>query len=80
VNPPARRRRMPRGFASALALTFALMLLVAGGVADRGRLFPIVLLGTAAAAIGVLYLLFPRGPQFAVGAATGLAMYACLYV
>jgi hypothetical protein len=61
-------------------MTFALMLLVAGGVADRGRLFPVVLLGTAAGAAGLLYLLFPHGPQFAIGAATGLAMYACLYV
>jgi ion channel len=77
---PARRRRTPRGFGTALGMTFALMLLVAGGVADRGVFFPAVLLGTAAGAVGLLYLLFPHGPQFAVGASTGLAMYACLYV
>ncbi|MFC7477038.1 potassium channel family protein [Dankookia sp. GCM10030260] len=71
--------RPPKGFAKALAMSFALMLLVAGGIADRGGAFPLVVLGGAAAAMGLLYLVFPHGPQFALGAANGLAMYACLY-
>src|SRR6478672_9367970 len=40
----------------------------------------LMLLGGAAVAIGALYLLFPHGPQFALGTTNGLAMYACLYV
>jgi predicted membrane protein len=63
-----------------VALTFALMVLLAGAVADRGGTFPLVLLATTAVAVGLLYMMFPHGPQFAFGAATGLAMYACLYV
>ncbi|TDH64266.1 potassium channel protein [Dankookia rubra] len=75
----ARRKHPPKGFATALGMSFALMLLVAGGIADRGGAFPVVVLGGAAAAMGLLYLVFPHGPQFALGAANGLAMYACLY-
>ncbi|WP_431269768.1 hypothetical protein [Dankookia sp. P2] len=59
---PARRTRPPRGFATALGMSFALMLLVAGGIADRGGAFPLVVLGGAAAAMGLLYLVFPHGP------------------
>ena len=79
---PARphRRGTPRGFLQALGLSLGLMLLVAGGVADRGGVFPLVVLGGAAVAIGALYLLFPHGPRFALGTTNGLAMYACLYV
>jgi hypothetical protein len=72
-------KRPPKGFATALGMSFVLMLLVAGGIADRGGTFPLVVLGGAAAAMGLLYLVFPHGPQFALGAANGLAMYACLY-
>jgi hypothetical protein len=81
MTPPRRAgpKRPPKGFANALAMSFALMLLVAGGIADRGGAFPFVVLGGAAAAMGLLYLVFPHGPQFALGAANGLAMYACLY-
>lgn len=84
--PPARpvlrrvRRRPPAGFAAAIGLTIVLMLLVAGGIADGQGRFPLVLLGAAAVAVGLLYLVFPHGPQFALGTATGLALYACLYV
>ena len=60
-------------------MSFALMLLVAGGIADRGGALPLAVLGGTAAAMGLLYRVFPHGPQFAIGAANGLAMYACLY-
>ena len=80
TGPAARTRRTPRGFLTALGLTCVLMLLVAGGVADQGELFPLVVLGAAAAAVGLLYVIFPHGPQFALGTVSGLAMYACLYV
>lgn len=76
----AARARPPQGFATAFGMSFALMLLVAGAIADRGGAFPVVVLGGAGAAMGLLYLVFPHGPQFALGAANGLAMYACLYV
>jgi len=75
----SRGRRPPKGFATALGMSCALMLLVAGGIADRGGAFPLVVLGGAAVAMGLLYLIFPHGPQFALGAANGLAMYACLF-
>ena len=55
------------------------MLLVAGGVADDGLLFSAVAFGGVGLAVGGLYLLFPHGPQFALNAANGLAMYTCLY-
>ncbi|MBL6456257.1 two pore domain potassium channel family protein [Belnapia sp. T6] len=73
-------RRTPRGFLTAFGMSLGLMLLVAGGVADRGGTFPLVLLGASALAIGALTLLFPHGPQFALGTTNGLAMYACLFV
>ncbi|SDB68827.1 potassium channel family protein [Belnapia rosea] len=72
--------RRPRGYLGAIGLSLGLMLLVAGGVADQGGTFPLVLLGTSALAIGALYRLFPHGPHFALGTTNGLAMYACLYV
>jgi hypothetical protein len=73
-------RRFPPGMGPALGLTFSLMLLVAGGVADRGLLFPVAVLAGSGGALAVLYALFPHGPHFALGAANGLAMYICLYV
>lgn len=75
-RPP---RGTPQGFLTALGLTLVLMLLVAGGIADRGGVFPLVVLGGSGLAVGALYLLFPHGPQFALGTANGLAMYACLF-
>ncbi len=74
------QQHSPRGFAWALGLTFGLMLLIAGGVADRGGFFPLVVLGVTGMAMGALYLIIPYGPQFALGTANGLAMYACLFV
>jgi len=65
---------------AALALSLSLMLLVAGGVADRGGLFPLVLLSGSAVAVGVLMAIFPHGPQFLLGTTNGIAMYACLFV
>lgn len=72
-------RRPPPGFASALGMALSLMLLVAAGISDGGVLIPAVVVGGSAAAVGALYLLFPHGPQFALGTANGLAMYACLF-
>jgi hypothetical protein len=81
--PAARRwwhRRRIRAFGEAFAPGVVLMLLVAAAAADRGGAFPLVMPAVSAAALGLLALVFPHGPQFALGAATGLAMYACLYV
>jgi hypothetical protein len=75
VQPPS---RSPRGFLTAEATALALMLLVAGGVADEGLLFSAVAFGAVGIAAGALYLLFPQGPQFALNAANGMAMYTCL--
>lgn len=75
-RPPA---GTPQGFLAALGLTLALMLLVAGGIADRGGVFPLVVLGGSGLAVGALYLLFPHGPQFGLSTANGLALYACLF-
>jgi hypothetical protein len=69
----------PQGFLAALGLTLVLMLLVAGGLADRGGIFPLVVLGGSGLAVGALYLLVPHGPQFALSTANGLALYACLF-
>lgn len=74
------RRRTPRGFLTAIGMTLALMLVVAGGIADRDELFPLVVLTGSGLAVGALYLLFPQGPEFALATANGLAMYACIYV
>ncbi len=71
--------RAPRGFLAAEGTALALMLLVAGGVADHGLLFSAVAFGGVGIAVGVLYVLFPQGPQFALNAANGMAMYTCLY-
>jgi hypothetical protein len=37
-------------------------------------------LGAAGLGFGVLYVMFPRGMDFAIGTANGFAVYACLYV
>ena len=76
VDLPA---RAPRGFLTAEATALALMLLVAGGVADQGLLLSAAAFCGVGLAIGALYALFPQGPQFALNAANGLAMYTCLY-
>lgn len=76
---PARRRRTPRGFLIAEATALLLMLLVAAGVADEGWFFSALAFCGVGAAVGALYLLFPHGPQFALNAANGLAMYTCLF-
>ena len=65
---------------SAAALTLALTLLVAGGVADQGWEFSVAALAVAGLAVGGLHLIFPHGPLFALGVANGLAVYTCLYV
>ncbi len=76
-RPP--RLRRPRHVLSGAALTLALTLLVAGGVADQGWGFSALALGIAALAIGGLHLIFPQGPLFALGVSNGLAVYICLY-
>lgn len=77
----ARRRPAgaPRGFLAAEATALALMLLVAGGVADQGLLLSAAAFGGVGLAVAALYLLFPQGTQFALNAANGMAMYTCLY-
>lgn len=79
----ARRRHLQhqlRDFTMAISVGVVLMLLVAGAIADRDGVLPLTVPGVSALAIGLLYLAFPHGPQFSLGASTGLAMYACLYV
>ncbi len=75
-----RLRRQIHSFAMAIGVGLVLMLLVAGAIADRGGWLPWTVPLLSAAAMGVLYLAFPHGALFSLGAATGLAMYACLYV
>ncbi len=58
-----------------VALTVALMLLVAGGVVDQGWAFAGTALLVAGVAVGTLHLIFPHGLVFALGAANGLAIY-----
>ena len=74
------RSGLPRGWLRSVLLTLAFATLVAGGIADRGSAFPLVVIGTAAIGMGSLYLLFPHGLHFAFGTSAGLALYACLYV
>lgn len=74
-----RRSGTPRGFLAAEATALVLMLLVAGGVADEGWVLSAVAFCGVGVAVGALYLLFPQGPQFALNAANGLAMYTCLF-
>ena len=72
--------RLQGGWLRSVLLTLAFAGLVAGGVADRGTFFPIVVIGTAALGMGSLYLIFPQGLHFAFGTSAGLGLYACLYV
>lgn len=53
--------------------------LVAMGVGDDGIWFPIVVLATAGFGFGVLFRVFPKGLDFALGAAIGFATYAALF-
>jgi hypothetical protein len=70
----------PEGWLRVALATLGFGLLVAGGLADRGSMLPMLVIGTAALAIGFFYLLFPQGMHFAFGASAGLAVYACLFV
>lgn len=69
-----------RRWLRSLAFTLGLALLVAWGVADQGHLMPLAVIGVAALGLGLLYWLFPHGLHFAFGTATGLAIYASLFV
>lgn len=60
-------------------MTFGLSLVVAAGVADHGWTLPLTVLAVAAIGLGLLYHLFPRGLHFAIGTATGLALYASFF-
>ncbi|MBI0537348.1 two pore domain potassium channel family protein [Roseomonas sp. KE2513] len=53
--------------------------LVALGVGDDGIWFPIVVLATAGFGFAVLFRVFPRGLDFALGAAIGFATYAARF-
>jgi len=79
VTAPAPPHR-PQGWLRAALATLGFGLLVAGGLADQGSMMPIMVIGTAALAIGFFYLIFPQGMHFAFGASAGLAVYACLFV
>ena len=79
MTAPRERYRPPEGWLRSVFLTFGFGLLVAGGVADDGTVFPYLVIGVAALGIGTLYLLFPHGLHFAFGTSAGLAVYACLF-
>ncbi|MBP0464790.1 two pore domain potassium channel family protein [Roseomonas sp. PWR1] len=79
MNPAAPRRRLPQGWLRSFAMTLGFGLLVAGGVADQGTVFPYLVIGVAALGLGTLYLLFPHGLHVAFGTSAGLAVYACLF-
>src|SRR3712207_4935691 len=53
--------------------------LVALGVGDDGIWFPIVVLATAGFGFAGLLRVFPKGLDFALGAASGFATYAALF-
>ena len=73
-------RRPLRAWLRAMAMTMGLLLLVAWGVGDEGHMLPFAVLGVAGLGLGLLYRLFPRGVHFAFGTATGLALYATIFV
>jgi hypothetical protein len=79
MNRRAARYRPPKGWARSTLMTLVFALVVAGGLADQGTLFPFLVLGVAALGLGTLYLLFPHGLHFAFGTSAGLAVYACLF-
>ncbi|WP_270934998.1 potassium channel family protein [Falsiroseomonas oryzae] len=78
----ARRRGLTRltAWLRAVLFTVVLAVLTAWGVGDDGRVMPMVVVAAAALGLGFLYWLFPRGLHFAFGTATGLAIYASLFV
>ncbi|WP_338662344.1 potassium channel family protein [Pararoseomonas sp. SCSIO 73927] len=59
--------------------TMGLGALVAAGVGDGGAWFSLTVLLAAALGFGVLFRLFPRGLDFALGAGIGFATYAALF-
>ncbi len=69
-----------RAWVRSCAFTMALSFLVAAGVGDEGGLMPVTVVLVAGLGLGCLYFLFPRGIHFAFGTATGLALYASLFV
>ena len=71
--------RPPEGWLRSTLMTLGFGLLVAGGVADQGTIFPFMVIGVAALGLTTLYLLFPHGLHFAFGTSAGLAVYACLF-
>lgn len=77
--PPTGRAALPAGWLRSVAMTLGFGLVVAGGLADQGTLFPFLVIGVAALGLGTLYLLFPHGLHFAFGTSAGLAVYACLF-
>ena len=79
TTPRPRQTRLS-AWARSVAFTMALSLLVAWGVGDEGRLLPVTVMAVAGLGLGCLYILFPRGLHFAFGTATGLALYATLFV
>jgi hypothetical protein len=77
---PLPPRRLLQAWARSTAFTMALSLLVALGVGDEGLALSAVVLGVAGLGLGLLYRMFPKGLHFAFGTATGLALYATLFV
>lgn len=75
-----RPRRRLRLWARSVAFTMALSLLVALAVGWQKAALGSAIMAVGAVGLGLLYLLFPRGLHFAFGTATGLALYATLFV
>ncbi|MCX7933040.1 MAG: potassium channel family protein [Rhodovarius sp.] len=65
---------------SSWGLTLGLLLLVAIAVDEQDFSFTFAALVVSGLALGGLYLVFPQGLMFALGVATGLSAYMCLYV
>lgn len=77
--PPAPEEPGWRAWARPFALAMALTLLVAAGTADQGPLLSVVVVVAGAVGFGALFRLFPGDADFAFGAASGFAVYACVY-